>query len=77
MVPMKKHSLPSRARPFERVATDFFGPLKTTYNNNRCILVLTDYLTRFSVMYALPDRTADQVTRSITISWPYMMYEQF
>ena len=63
MVPIRKYPLPSK--PFERVAMDFLGPLKTTNNNNRYILVVTDYLTRFSVMYALPDRTADQVTKSI------------
>ena len=33
--------------------------------NSSYILVLTDYLTRFRVMYALPDRTADKVTKSI------------
>ena len=44
---------------------DFLGPLKTTNNNNIYIIVLTDYLTRFSVIYALPDRSADQITKSI------------
>ena len=63
MVPMRKYPLPSK--PFERVTMDFLSPLKTTDNNSRYILVVADCLKRFSVMYALPDRTADQVTKSI------------
>ena len=56
----EKYSLPSK--PFERAIC---FPLKTTNNNNHYILVLTYYLTRFSAMYAFPDRTADQATKSI------------
>ena len=44
---------------------ELLGPLKTTNNNNRYSLFLTDYLSRFSEMYALPNTTADQVTKSI------------
>ena len=45
---------------------DFLCPLEMTNINNRYILVLTDYLTWLSAIYALPDRTADQVTKNIT-----------
>ena len=62
-VPARKYPLPSK--PFERVAMDILGPLPLTVNGNKYILVLTDYLTRFSVFYALPDRLTHTVIKAL------------
>ena len=61
-VTARKYPLPNK--PWERVATDFLGPLPLTTNGNRYVLVLTDFLTRYSVFYALPDRSTDTVIRT-------------
>ena len=37
---------------------DFLGPLPLTEKGNRYILLISDYLTRYSVMFPLPDRSA-------------------
>ena len=60
---LQKYPLPSK--PWERVSMDFLGPLRVTSNNNRYILGFTDYLTRYLVLYALPDRTSEQVASTL------------
>lgn len=62
-VPAGKYPLPSR--PWERVAMDFLGPLPTTPRGQKYILVVTDALTRYSVIRATSDRTADTVVRTL------------
>ena len=53
---LRKYPLPSK--PFERVAMDFLGPLPLTDKGNKYILLISDYLTRFSVLFPLPNRSA-------------------
>ena len=60
-VPLGKYPIPSR--PFETVAFDFLGPFRATEEGNKYILVFTDYLTRYSVMFALPNKTTENVTK--------------
>lgn len=60
---LQKYPIPSK--PWERVGMDFLGPLVQTSNNNRYILGFTDYLTRFVVLYALPDRVASTVAGAL------------
>ena len=62
-VPLGKYPIPSR--PFETVAFDFLGPFRATEEGNRYILVFTDYLTRYSVMHALPSKTTENVTKML------------
>ena len=62
-VPLGKYPIPSR--PFETVAFDFLGPFRATEEGNRYILVFTDYLTIYSVMHALPNKTTENVTKMI------------
>ena len=59
-VPIGKYPIPSR--PFETVAFDFLGPFRATEEGNKYILVFTDYLTTYSVMFALPNKTTENVT---------------
>jgi len=46
------------AGPFDRVATDFLGPLPLTERGNRYIIVFTEYLTKWVEAFATPDTTA-------------------
>lgn len=41
------------------------GPLPLTSDGNRYILTMTDYFTKFVDLFALPDKTAQGVSRSI------------
>eukprot|EP01129_Flabellula_baltica_P006938 TRINITY_DN2653_c0_g1_i5.p1 TRINITY_DN2653_c0_g1~~TRINITY_DN2653_c0_g1_i5.p1 ORF type:complete len:1752 (+),score=245.22 TRINITY_DN2653_c0_g1_i5:186-5441(+) len=45
------------------VSCDIIGPLQETLNNNRFILVLTDYASKFVWTLASPDHTADTVAK--------------
>ena len=49
------------SRPFERVAMDILGPLPTTERNNRYILVLADYFTKWAEAFPIANMEAKTV----------------
>lgn len=53
--------LPCPARPFDRVGIDLYGPLPSTPDGNRWIIVAVDHLTRYAETSALPASTAKDV----------------
>ena len=53
--------LPAVDLPFERVAIDVLGPLPQTERGNKFIVVCTDYLTRWTEAFAVPNATADTI----------------
>ena len=55
--------------PFEVVAADIFGPLKTTGRGNSHILVLIDHHTRWVELVAMPEPTAELVAQAIFEQW--------
>jgi hypothetical protein len=55
--------------PFQRVAFDIIGPLQTTQQGNRYILVMVDYYTKWSEAYAISDRRAETVANAIMGEW--------
>lgn len=55
---------PEVTRPFERTAMDIMGPLPTTTQGNKYVLVFTDHLTKYAEVVALPDQTAETVARA-------------
>ena len=48
------HSITQATEPFDMIGMDFLGPLTTTDDGNKHILVFTDYRTRW--VEALPTR---------------------
>lgn len=65
--PVKKHRGYMKqylvGAPLERIAIDILGPLPLSLNNNKYILVLTDYFTRWTECYAMPNQEAATVTK--------------
>jgi hypothetical protein len=49
--------------PLERIALDYAGPLPETRSYNRYILVVTDYFTKYSEAYPVPDNKAITTAR--------------
>ena len=65
----KKRRAPLKQRrsgsPMERIALDILGPLPTTYDGNKYILVVADYYTKFVEAYAIPDEQAHTVAQKL------------
>ena len=57
--PMKP--MPAATRVWERIAMDIVGPVETSRNGNRYILVLSDYASRFVMTIPMIDQTAKTV----------------
>ena len=52
--------------PLQRVAVDLLGPLLLTENGNSYVLVATDYFTRWTEAYPLPNQEAITVAKKLT-----------
>jgi hypothetical protein len=50
---------------FERIAMDILGPLPMTYQGNKYVLVIQEYLTKWPVVVALSDQTANTVAKAL------------
>ena len=53
----------------DRVHIDLFGPLKTNTANKKYIMVITDALTKYTHLAAIPDKTAETVATAIFNHW--------
>ena len=49
--------------PFDRVAMDILGPLPTTHDGNRYVIVFSDYYTGWPEAYALPSVEAPRIAQ--------------
>ena len=54
---------------FERIACDIAGPLPRSENGNIYILVVSDYFTKLTEMFALPDIRAETVAEHFVRGW--------
>jgi hypothetical protein len=61
--------LPQCSEPNQRVHCDLFGPLKTSGQNKKFILCMTDAFTKYVELVALPDKEALTVTSAIFNRW--------
>ena len=62
-LPLRRYPIPDK--PFQVASTDLIGPLETTAEGNKYILVLTDFLTHYAALKALPNKKADTVARGL------------
>ncbi|UYV73827.1 hypothetical protein LAZ67_11001042, partial [Cordylochernes scorpioides] len=54
--------IPPANYPFERIGIDFVGPLPSTKRRRKCIIVLTDYYTRYAETKAVSEATVKEVS---------------
>lgn len=54
---------------WERIATDICGPFPRSSNKNKYILVVTDYFTKFTEAYAVPNIEAETVANKFVKEW--------
>jgi transposase InsO family protein len=54
-------SLPAAQRPFQRIAMDFAGPLRTTRKRNKYFLVVVDEFSRFVKIFPTKDCSSSSV----------------
>ena len=62
------HPLPTTKRFNERVHMDLLGPLKSS-TRNKYILVITDAFTKFTVLRAIPNKSAPTVAKHFYDGW--------
>ncbi|KAF7648018.1 hypothetical protein LDENG_00163380 [Lucifuga dentata] len=55
--------------PMERVALDFMGPLNETERNNRYVLLIQDYFTKWVEAFPLPNVQAITVAEVLASEW--------
>ena len=71
--PPKKHAELNQIKvgsPLELIAIDIMGPLPQTVNGNRFIVVVSDYFSKWTEAYALPQHTAKDVADILVPQWP-------
>lgn len=51
--------------PFQRLAVDILGPLPASNKNNKYILVVMDYFTKWVEAFALPDQKAETTAEAL------------
>lgn len=52
-------------RRWELIGMDFLGPFSRAGGGSKWVLVITEYLTKYPIVVALPDATAETVARAI------------
>ena len=62
-LPLRKYPIPDKT--FEVISTDLIGPLNTTPDGNKYILVVTDFLSHYAVVKAIPNKKGDTVAQAL------------
>ncbi|MBM3917836.1 MAG: DDE-type integrase/transposase/recombinase, partial [Sphingomonadales bacterium] len=61
--------LPLLSEPNQRIHADLFGPLKTSPNGKKFILVMTDAFTRYVELVAIDNKETETVANAIFVFW--------
>nr|CAI5819985.1 unnamed protein product [Callosobruchus analis] len=61
----KMVSHPKPSRPWETITTDLVGPLPRSKHGNAFILVVTDYLSKFTLLFPLRKASSDAVVKKL------------
>jgi len=67
--PTPLQTLPTVDQPNQRVHIDLFGPLKTSGQGNKMVLVMTDAFTKYAEAIPIPDKQAKTVAMEIFVHW--------
>ena len=62
-IPLRKYPIPDKT--FEVISTDLIGPLNTTPEGNKYILVVTDFLSHYAVVKAIPNKKGNTVAQAL------------
>ena len=54
---------------FARIAVDIISGIKTTPRGNTCMMVVSDYYTKYTRVYPLPDHTAATCAEALVKGW--------
>lgn len=57
------------SRPYERVALDILGPLPETPRENKYIVVIGDYFSKWTEAFPLPNQEAETVAKLLVEQW--------
>ena len=60
---------PAVDQPNQRVNIDLFGPLKTSEQINKMVLVMTNAFTKYAEAVAIPDKHAETMGMEIFVHW--------
>ena len=60
--PMKQYQV---GEPMKRIAIDILGPLPESNAGNKYIMIVTDYFTRWTEAFALPNQEALTIARAL------------
>ena len=66
ITPLKKEVHGER---FNHVAIDVIGPFKTTPRGNTCVLVVTDYFSKWAEAFPMPDHKDETVATVLLYEW--------
>ena len=61
------------SNPMERIAMDILGPLPTTSRDNKYILVVGDYISKWKEAYPMPNMEASTVATLIVNEYIRLM----
>jgi hypothetical protein len=67
--PTPLQPLPTVDQPNQHIHIDLFGPLKTSEQGNKMVLVMTDAFTKYAEAIAIPNKEAETVAMEIFIHW--------
>ena len=63
VTPLKKYPIPRR--PFEAISSDLLGPLPITEDENRYVIVVKDFTTRYCVILPLKDKETESILNAL------------